>query len=239
VKYGNEEGTKKPSFFVKIQKMIIKLFSILKEISKIVWIFIENAIQLLIFCFSLIIKLLASPSTPCLVAILLFGFVCSIAASQWFSIGVWLGKMLGVSEGWGFSAGILGMMLGLGINIYQLAPQLWKLRKDIARAYQSLDINPEHQAGSRENVGERLDNWLSFDHGTLKGIRLATYALETGIVLSYCFFATGLQFFAILQAAISLVLPEKCLELVSSTVSVLGQVSEKVNQPSESDNATF
>lgn len=228
----------KKSFFAKVQSFVVKIFGFLKAAAKLLWLLTENAFQLTVYCFSLLVKLLASPTTPCLVAIACFGLVCSIAAAQWFQIGVWLGRMLGVSAGWGLGAGTLGVLLGLGINIYQLAPQLWKLRRDIAEAYKALDINPEHQPESKESVPERLQNWLSFDHGTLKAIRLVTYALETGIVLSYCFFATGFQFFAILQAAISLLLPEKCLELVSATVAVLGGVSEKINTP-ESDHATF
>ncbi|KOP23482.1 hypothetical protein AMR41_26240 [Hapalosiphon sp. MRB220] len=234
----NHKESKKKGFFVKVQGFVVKAFGFLKAAAKLLWLLTENAFQLTVYCFSLLVKLLASPTTPCLVAIACFGLVCSIAAAQWFQIGVWIGKLLGASQGWGLGAGTLGVLLGLGINVYQLAPQLWKLRRDIAEAYKALDINPEHQSESKENVSERVQNWLSFDHGTLKGIRLATYALETGIVLSYCFLATGLQFFAILQAAISLLLPEKCLELVSATVAVLGGVSEKINTP-EPDNATF
>ncbi|MCP6758356.1 MAG: hypothetical protein NHB32_06145 [Fischerella sp. CENA71] len=237
-KQSHHKAPQKKGFFVKLQKLVVKIFAFFKELAKLIGLLIENAFQLTVYCFSLMIKLLSAPTTPCLVAILLFGLVCSIAAAQWFQIGVWLGNLLGISKGWGLGAGTLGVLLGLGINVYQLAPQLWKLRRDIAEAYKALDINPEHQPESKENVPERLQNWLSFDHGTLKSIRLVTYALETGLVLAYCFLATGLQFFAILQAAISLLLPEKCLELVSATVAVLGGVSEKINTP-ESDNATF
>lgn len=226
------------SVFEKVQNFVLKLFNFFKSIAKLLWLLFENAFQLIVFCFGLLIKLLASPTTPCIVAIVSFGLVCSIAAAQWFQIGVWIGKLLGVSKGWGLGSGTLGILVGLGINIYQLAPNLWKLRRDIALAYQALDINPDYQVESPENVVERIQNWLSFDHSTLKKIRLITYSIETGIVLTYCFLATGLQFFSILQAAISLLLPEKCLELVSSTVSALGGVSEKINTP-EPDNVTF
>lgn len=228
----------KRGFSLALQSLIRKLFVILKEAAKLIWLLIENAAQLTVFCFSLLVKLLSAPTTPCLVSIILFGMVCTVAAAQWFAIGAWLGKLVGLSGLWGIGAGSLGVMLGAGLNIYQLAPQLWKLRRDIAEAYKTLQINPEHQTESTENVNERLSNWLSMDHGTLKGIRLATYAIETGLVVCYCFLATGLQFFAIVQAAVSLLLPEKCLGLVSATVAVLGTVSDKVNSP-EADNATF
>ncbi|BAY27551.1 hypothetical protein NIES2100_73760 [Calothrix sp. NIES-2100] len=228
-----KERRAKRTFFDGLQALIRKIFSVLKALAKLAWLIIENASQLTVFCFSLLVKLLSSPTTPCLVAIVSFGAVCTVAASQWYAIGVWLGRLLGLSGIWGIGAGGLGVLLGTGLNIYQLAPQLWKLRRDIAEAYKTLGINPEHETESHENVGERLQNWLSMDHGTLKGIRLATYAIETGLVVTYAFLATGLNFFAIVQAAISLILPEKCLELVSSTVAVLGAVSDKVNSPEE------
>jgi hypothetical protein len=237
----NKSKTEKPaqkSFWNFLHKMINKAFRILREIAKLLWTLIENAARLTVFCFSLLVNLASSPTTPCIVAIFCFGAVCAIAASQWYQIGFWLGRLLGVSSAWGIGAGTAGVLLGVGLNIYQLAPQLWKLRKDIAEAYKALEINPEFQAQSTENVNDRLNNWLSMDHGTLKGIRLATYSIETALVCSYCFLAAGLNFFAIVQAAISLILPEKCLELVSSTIAVLGGVSDKVNGVPE-DNATF
>lgn len=238
VNHGNRQKPAQKSFWDKLHHWINKIFSFLKECALVIWRLIENASHLAIFCFSLLIKLAASPNTPCIIAIISFGAVVAVASHQWYEIGFWIGRMMGVSGLWGIGAGTAGVLLGLGLNVYQLAPQLWKLRKDIAQAYQALSINTEFKADSPESVAERLGNWLSFDHGTLKGIRLATYAVETALVCGYLFLATGLNFFAIIQAGISLVLPEKCLELVSSTIGVLGGVSDHLNTPPE-DNATF
>jgi len=74
----------------------------------------------------------------------------------------------------------------------------------------------------------------------LKSTRLISYAIETALVLCYAFLATGLNFYALIMAAISLILPEKCLLLVSSTISVLGQVSEKMGDSEpEPDHVSF
>ena len=195
--------------------------------------------RLITFAFSLIVKLLANPTAPCIVAIIAFVAVCAVATSQWFLIGVWLGKLFGISGLWNIGAGACGILLGLGINIYQLSPELWRLRQDISRAYMALGIDVE----SRErfdNPEERLENWLTLDHGMLKSTRLISYAIETALVLCYAFLATGLNFYALIMAAISLILPEKCLLLVSSTISVLGQVSEKMGDSEpEPDHVSF
>lgn len=228
----------KTSFMTKISKFVKKIFEFLRNCIHFLWELLDNALHLIVFAFSYLTKILASPSTPCVVAILAFGAVVSIAASQWFQIGVWLGTKLGFSSGvLGIGAGTAGVLLGMGINVYQMAPQLWKLRRDIAQAYASLKVDTEFQSESNESVAERNRNWLSFDHGELKRSRLISYGIETGLVLSYCFF-TGLNFMSIITAAVSLLLPEKCLTLVSSTVSLLGKVSDHISRE-EADHANL
>jgi len=232
-------GEPKKNIAVSIQKIIAKVFGFFREILKLIWLIIENSMRLITFAFSLIVKLLANPTAPCIVAIIAFVAVCAVATSQWFLIGVWLGKLFGISGLWNIGAGACGILLGLGINIYQLSPELWRLRQDISRAYMALGIDVE----SRErfdNPEERLENWLTLDHGMLKSTRLISYAIETALVLCYAFLATGLNFYALIMAAISLILPEKCLLLVSSTISVLGQVSEKMGDSEpEPDHVSF
>ncbi|MHC5932053.1 hypothetical protein, partial [Nostoc sp.] len=131
-----------------------------------VWLILENTMRLITFAFSLLVKLLANPIAPCLVAIIAFVAVSAVALAQWAAIGVWLGKMFGVSGLWWIGSATCGVLLGLGINIYQLSPELWKIRKDISRAYLSLGIDVESNE-KFDNPGERLENWLTIDHGML------------------------------------------------------------------------
>ncbi len=222
----------KKSFFNTVSKIIGKIFAFLRGLAHLIYQLIEQAFRLLTFCFNLLVKLASSPITPCVVAILAFLLVCSVATSQWFLIGQWLGKLMGITGVWGIGAGTAGVLLGIGINVYQLAPILWKIRQDIAKAYLQLGIDVENNPNVN-NPEEKLNEWLSADYGTLKAIRLVSYGLETALVIGYCYLATGLNFFAIIQAAISLLLPEKCLMLVSSTISVLGSVYEQINKEAE------
>ncbi|MEH2321881.1 hypothetical protein [Nostoc sp.] len=234
-----KSGEPKKNFAVSIQKIVAKVFGFLREILRLIWLVAENSMRLITFAFSLIVKLLANPTAPCIVAIIAFVAVCAVATAQWAAIGIWLGQLFGISGLWSIGAATCGVLLGLGINIYQLSPELWKIRQDISRAYLALGIDVE-SSENFENPQERLENWLTLDHGMLKSTRLISYGLETAIVISYAFLATGLNFYALIMAAISLVLPEKCLLLVSSTISVLGQGSEKMGDSEpEQDHVSF
>lgn len=229
----------KKNIAVSIQKIVAKVFGFLREILKLIWLIAENSMRLITFAFSLIVKLLANPTAPCIVAIIAFVGVCAVATAQWFSIGTWLGKLFGISGLWNIGAGACGILLGLGINIYQLSPELWKIRKDISRAYMVLGIDVENNERF-SNPEEKLENWLTVDHGVLKSTRLISYAVETTLVLSYAFLAAGLDFDVMAMAGISLLLPEQCLHLVSSTISVLGQVSDKMgDEEPEKDHVSF
>ena len=186
---------------------------------------------LVAFFFSLLVKVLAAPSTPCIVAISFFIAVSIVAAFQWWGIGVWIGKAFGLGGTiGGFSAGLFGALLGLGINSYQLAPQLWKLRRDVAQAYADLGVDLEHDT-SDPTLQDKRNHWYSYDHSTLKKGRLLSYVLETSLVIAYVGIAQRFNFVAILQAAISLLLPERALEMVASAVSLLGEVSQRVAGP--------
>jgi hypothetical protein len=225
----------KQDIFKQINKVVGKVFWCLKAVAHLIFKIIEQAFRLVTFIFNLLVKLVSNPSTPCVVAIILFMIVSTIAAMQWYAIGVWLGQMIGINQSLGIGSGILGVLLGLGLNVYQLAPTLWRIRQDIAKAYLQLGIDVEN-AEISNTPNEKLGNWLSSDYGLLKAIRLVSYGLETGLVIGYCALGAEWGFFAIAQAAISLLLPEQTLALVSSTISVLGSIGEKMAENAEDDS---
>ena len=227
----------KKNFMTFINNIVRKVFYVFRMIIHLAWSIVENGMQLIMFFFNYIIKILANPTTPCVVAILAMIAVSTIATLQWFQIGVWLGRMFHFKTIYGIASGVAGVLLGTGINVYQLAPTLWKIRKDVARAYAELNVDTDFEAES-ETVKSKQQNWLSFDHSLLKKTRLISYGIETGLVLGFVFL-NGLNFFAIIQAAVSLLLPEKMLELVASTVSVLGTVSEHIYQSDVAENVKF
>ncbi len=240
-RYRNREkrSAKPNNFSHRMQKFVAKIFGFFKEVLHLLFLLVENTMRLITFLFSLLVRLLANPIAPCIVAIIAFVAVCLVALAQWASIGVWLGQVLGIKGLWNIGSASCGVLLGIGINIYQLSPQLWKIRKDISRAYLHLGIDVETPEKG-ENPQDKLDNWLTIDHGMLKTARLFSYGLEAALVLGWAF-STGLNFYTLALAAVSLLLPEKCLMLVSSTVSVLGKVSDNLNNHPEppEDHVSF
>ena len=218
----------KTTWTEKISAFIGKIFDFIKLVIHGVWTFVENTMNLLTFFFTYFIRVLANPTTPCVVAIMAFMLVFVIAANQWYAIGIWGATAMGIKGGfYGVGSGVVGMLFGLGINVYQLAPQLWKLRRDFTEAYAALKVDI-HKDTSEESVTDKQRDWFSYDHATLKTGRLITYSMETAIVLCYAAFAEKFAFLALVQAAVSLVLPEKALQAVASTVSLLGEVSNRV-----------
>jgi hypothetical protein len=221
----------KSTWSARVSKAIGRVFSFLKLIVQGLWEIIENLMGLVAFFFSLLVKVLAAPSTPCIVAISFFMAVSIVAAIQWWGIGVWIGTAFGLGGTiGGLSSGLLGTLLGLGVNTYQLAPQLWKLRRDVAKAYAELGVDLEHDT-SDPTLSDKRSNWYSYDHSTLKKGRLLSYVLETSLVIAYVALVQRFNFIAILQAGISLLLPERALEMVASAVSLLGEVSQRVANP--------
>jgi hypothetical protein len=214
---------------------INRLFGFLKACIEIVFSIIKNAMTLLVYLFRYIVELLAHPTMPSVVAITFFTIFVVIAGYQWYGIGVWLFQMFGLSEAWGIGGGLFGLLLGFGINVYQLAPELWKLQPLIAKAYSDLHIDPEAEL-EKPTLKEKLTQWLTYDHGTLKGMRLMSYCIETGLVLTYTAIVGQFQFWAICVAAASLLAPEWTLKGVAATTGVTRAVSDRVSQMQDDED---
>jgi hypothetical protein len=220
---------------MRVSLLISRIFSIIKGIIKVIWEVIEHLLSVVTFFFALLVRVIANPFTPCVVAIVFFMFVATIAAFQWYAIGGWIGRAFGLGGTiGGISSGVMGLLVGLGLNVYQLSSELWKLRRDVAKAYADMKVDPDFddQDSTLEN---RNSHWESHDHSALKRGRLLSYAVETALVIAYCGIAQKFQFVALLQAATSLLLPEKALKLVSATVSLMGEVSERVASQGDTD----
>ncbi|MBD2508994.1 hypothetical protein H6G91_17155 [Nostoc muscorum FACHB-395] len=233
------ERSAKPQQGQAISKFIKKVFSIFREILRHISHLIQESMRLVIEAFRIITDQLTHPNTGIIVSLCLFLLVSAVAAAQWVQIGLWLGHFLGLKGLWGVGSGTCGLLLGIGINVFQLTPELYKIKRSWAIAYSKMGI--EVDGLEHDSTPRALDeNWNSIKHGNLKKIRLVSFAVETALVLSYAVFGTGLDFFAIATAGISLILPEYCLKLVSSMISVLGEVSATIDDTEpEKDHVSF
>jgi hypothetical protein len=224
----------------KITETITKIFSFIRRIIHAIFKIIESLINLLIFAFSYLSGILASPSFPCLVAIIAFGVVVFISSIQWWQVGAWIGRTFNLGFLYGIGAPIIGLAIGIGLNAYQMGPVLWKINRDLAKAYADIGVNTELETDGEEKPQQRHKLWSSYSHSFLKKGRAVSYAAEAAIGLVYLLIS-GLSFFPIIQTLISLTLPEQCLKLVSATVGSLGAASNKMhdNQAEATKDAAF
>ncbi|QMS91366.1 hypothetical protein HUN01_28605 [Nostoc edaphicum CCNP1411] len=233
------ERSAKPQQGQAITKFIKKVFFIFREVLRHISHLIQESLRLVIYFFKIITDQLTHPNAGIIASLCLFLLVSAIAATQWAQIGVWLGSFLGLKGLWGVGSGTCGLLLGLGINVFQLTPELYKIKRSWAIAYAKMGI--EVDGLEHDSTPQSIDeNWNSIKHSSLKKTRLVSFAVETALVLSYAVLGTGLEFFAIATAAISLILPELTLKLVSSMISVLGEVSSTMDDAEpEKDHVSF
>lgn len=212
---------------------ISKLFGILRGLIEVVFSLIKNAMALLVFFFRFLVQTIAHPTMPSVIAIIFFLGSVGISVFQWVGIGRWLFTLFGVSTasffGYQIAGGFFGLLLGFGINVYQMSPELWKLTPQVAKAYVGLSIDPEAEL-EKPTLQNKLSQWLTYDHGTLKGLRLVSYTIETVLTLCYTVFASGLSFSSVMISAASLLLPEFTLKGVAAATGVTSAVSQKMQE---------
>lgn len=233
----NRHATQKPRRNARngIMKAIEVVFRILMIVIEVIAAIFKNAIALIVFLFKHLIEILANPSMPSVIAIAFFIFVAGVAAYQWGQIGAWIGSLVGLGGVAGLAASTIGVLVGIGINIYQMAPELWKIRRDMAKAYQDLGIKPDEDLDQPNNPTDRLVHWLSYDHGTLKGLRRTSYFLETALVLAYCALPGGLDVLSIVIAGVSLLGVEMALKGVGATTNLANAVNQKLSAQTQKE----
>lgn len=207
----------------KVGEAISKFFRVLKSIWQLIYKIIYQAMDSMIFLVTLITKLIVNPTATIAMCIGFLCFVTILTAFQWWQIGFWIGKMLGMPSLLGWGLGTIGMAAGLFLNIEELSPELHKISESLARAFDKMNVKTDHVLDP-ENIKDRLANWYSYDMALAKKGRLLSYAIETAIVIGYVF-GTGLTLQAIVIAFVSLTCPEVAIKYLSSKTSLYGTAS--------------
>jgi hypothetical protein len=228
------QAPKKISWHRGVLKWLRKIAGVLRDIIHLIGEVVQHLFDLLTFTFSVAVKIGVNPVAPIICAIILFLIVVAIALNQWWQIGIWFSKIAGIPVSLGITTGLL---FGIGINIFQLTPKLRKLSRGINRAYARLEIDPEYESETDDNPAKLEQNWFSENHRKSKVWSAISYCVETGLVVVYVFAAQKGAILAIIQACVSLILPEKTLDLASNTISLMGAVSRQVayDEPPESE----
>ncbi len=232
----SKNGKKAKKSWVIVATMIVKrIFKWARQLLQVLYEILQEVLNTTVYLFSIGLKFISAPSTPCLLAISVFGVVMIITAGQWWNLGVWLGKLIGVGGifNWFFSfgTGAAGMFLGLCLNIFQLSSEMWKISRRFAEYYADKNVNTDLDATDQQVKG-RVSDWLSYDHSNLKKFRKMSYLVETGLMISYTLLA-NMNFWGLVLGAMALTLPEITIKFVSSTISLLGGVSNQDEVPED------
>lgn len=216
----------KPSWLQQAVRIVRLVFTKLRQALAVLGEILLEILNTAVYLFSIALKFISAPSTPCLMAIALFGLVLTFTTAQWVGMGAWWGKLLGISNFnflWFYGLSGLGGFVGLAINIFQLAPEMWKISRKFAKYYadKGVDVTYESADGEDQTVIDRLKNWLSEDHATLKKYRKASIVIEAILMIVYTLLG-NLSFWGLVLGTCSLCLPEASIKLVASTISLLG-----------------
>ena len=216
--------------WVQVAVMIIKrIFKWFRQLLSVLYEILQEVLNTTVYLFSIGLKFISAPSTPCLLAISVFGITMIVTAGQWWALGVWLGKLIGIggifNSFLSVGTGAAGMFLGLCLNIFQLSSEMWKISRRFAEYYAEKSVNTEKDTSQDKDVKARLNDWLSYDHSNLKKFRKLSYLVETGLMIAYTLLA-NMNFWGLVLGAIALLAPEMTIKFVSSTITLLGGVSE-------------
>jgi hypothetical protein len=204
----------------KASEILRKIFGVVKSIFRLISEFIHNTFNLTTYTVQLIIEIFASADFVVFIAGGIFAAVLIAAGYQWGSIGVWIARSLGFGGVIaGIAASTTGMAVGIGFNVYQLFPSLWRLRRKVAKAYANKNIDPQNK-DLKDGLQERLVNWHSFSHRTLERGRYISYLIETAIQLIFWATVQMLSFNGMLMLVVTLILPEVTISVLSAACDI-------------------
>lgn len=232
----------KTSWKNKASKFIRKVFKVLGDCIHLAFEIIVNSMKSGVVFFSSTINLVFHPITTCLMALGVVVVVLSITVYQWWQLGILICKLFGYGQGIKsfiyVSAGVTGILTGILLNVFELAPDWWELSKDQAKAYSALgiipDFEPEEEEKKENVIKKRLENWLSHDQHTMKRNKQFCYWLETVLQVIFLVLSGG-SVTGLIVFLVSLKGPENSLKLLAHTVSLFSAVSREVDKNKETN----
>lgn len=215
------------------------LFRLFRQLCSVLAEIIKQVLHSGVYIVAEFLRIITEPQTICVCAIVGAGVVFALTSLQWYQLGLWLASLLRFPNGFLTSAGVVGAVAGLFLNIFQLSSELWKIRVDLAKDYASRNVDPHFEPeGEDEGIVARLQNWANHNHKTLRAFRRYSYVFETATMIAFVLL-NSLDFMGLLTGAAALLLPEQSVKLVSATVGLLGSATEAENDQEEANNYGF
>lgn len=224
---------KKPGWYRALSKTLFLVFRVVKAIFDLLGELIEHLLSLISASFNLLAVLWKSPHTHYVASILLFIGILIYAIHQWIAIGMWLAKVIHAPT----SAGaFIGGVFGIGINIYQLTPLLWKIDPRIAKAYAKLGINPYFEPEDEEQPAARKQNWKSHTHRSMQTRSVICFVIEWALFLIYWVAALRLSLLGLVSGFISLWMPRQSLKFALHCQQLMEELQNAVEEDEYDDN---
>lgn len=217
-----------------VSRGMARLFRVLRKLVELIVELFEHALNLLGSIFDLGTKFWTSPYTHYIASILVFLVVITFALWQWWTMGAWAGKFFRAT----YLGSLIGLTVGVLLNLFQLSPMLWKFDKRITRAYAKAKINPNFEPDEEETPSERIENWSSHAHQGLKTRSANSYMAEWGVYLFYWITALKYSPLGLVQGLVALKFPEWALALALHNQEIMRQTLQEIEESEEGLQST-
>lgn len=195
--------------------------------------FLSELLRVSVHLFSLAITLITDPMMPCVASIAFVVVSVVLTGVQWWEVGSAIAVKLGIDTTWIISCITLGT--GALINYFQLAPNQWKIRKDVALGYKRHKIDTDYSPSNVDDVKEKVNNWGSVSHSGMKWWSRISYMVE-GMMMLGGMFLRGFNTVNFLLGIGALFLPEISLKIASYVWGSLGAASNPDPEDYDADN---
>lgn len=216
----------KKGWYHAVSRAIAIAFRVLRHIVELIAELIEHFLALIAKIFEVAAQFFKSPYVHYIASILIFIGLILFALHQWFLIGDWFGKLLR-SRG---VAGLIGLGIGVALNLFQLSPSLWKLDFRVAQVYSKSGINPHFEPEEEESPSQRANNWSSHGHRSLKTRSIVCYIVEWTLYLIYWVVALKLSLLGLVSGFIALVLPQWALAFALQTQEIMRKILQSLDE---------
>lgn len=229
-----QEKAQKRSWYHAVSRAITWTFRVLRKIVELIAELIEHVLALIAKIFEVAAFFFKSPYVHYIASILIFIGLILFALHQWFLIGDWFGKLLH-SRGVG---SFIGLGIGVALNLFQLSPSLWKLDFRVAQAYSKSGINPHFEPQEEESPSQRVNNWSSHGHRSLKTRSIVCYIVEWTLYLIYWVVALKLSLLGLVFGFVALVLPQWALTFALQTQEIMRKILQSFDEDEASIPST-
>lgn len=223
----DSKSTDKKPWADKVSQFLKKASKFIQDVIRLMGEALHHVMHIGSYFGGTVLGLSVSPTVQIFLAIATLVFVLWLTFTQWLTIGVWFTRVLRYPIAIG---AIAGLVVGIGLNLKQIAPNSWKLTSALATVFSILRIDPKYAPKDSNDPNEMQQNWHSATHRSVRQQAQVAFLIECAIVAFYVVASRSLNPYTLIVAAVSLKAPETTLLWTAHTISLFGEVSNKTVQ---------